>query len=223
MIKLMGESTAHSKKNQPYRKFLLVAGLVLLLAAALAGAFYAHLILSHNFHVVSAGHAYRSGQMDGPTLTRVIQEDGIKSILNLRGHYDEGWYRAETNVSQQLGVQHYDLELDATVELKDSELDQLTTILNAAPKPLLIHCKNGADRTGLAGALYLYSVEGKPADEAAGELNFFSGHIPYLFWRKTVAMDNSFERYVKSHAPSQPTGAVARPENSPAMATGAKN
>jgi protein tyrosine/serine phosphatase len=212
----MGELSAptETKKNQRWRRFLLVAGLVLFLPAALVGAFYAHLILGHNFHVVSADHAYRSGQMDGPTLTRVIQADGIKSILNLRGHYDETWYRAETNVSQRFGVQHYDLELDATTELKDSELDQLTAILNAAPKPILIHCKNGADRTGLAGALYLYSVEGKPVDEAAGELNLFSGHIPYLFWRKTIAMDHSFERYVKSHAPGQPTNA---------MAAGAKN
>jgi hypothetical protein len=78
--------------------------------------------------------------------------------------------------------------------------------LATAPKPILIHCKNGADRSGLVGALYLYTQEGRPAEVAYRELSISRGHFPYLFWRDTIAMDDSFQRFTHSHAQS---GSVA--------------
>ena len=38
-------------------------------------------------------------------------------------------------------------------------MEAILATLDHAPKPVLIHCKNGADRTGLVGALYLYGLE----------------------------------------------------------------
>jgi len=137
-----------------------------------------------------------------------VQEHGIKSILNLRGADGSDWYNAETNRSRQLGVRHFDFALEAGRELKDEEMDQILAMIDNAPKPMLIHCKSGADRTGLVGALYLYSVEGKSSALAGRELTVLCGHIPYLFWRDTSAMDRSFWRYVNSH--SQPVAGGAK-------------
>jgi protein tyrosine phosphatase (PTP) superfamily phosphohydrolase (DUF442 family) len=164
--------------------------------------FVLHLLWQSNFHVVSLGKVYRSGQMDVDNLRQIVQEHGIKTILNLRGPAEgtKGlWYNAETNLSQELGVQHIDFSLLAGHELKDTEMEQILETMSHAPKPILIHCKSGSDRTGLVGALYLYSVEGKSADTAAGELSLFRGHVPYLFWRDTIAMDRSFWRFVSGH------------------------
>jgi protein tyrosine phosphatase (PTP) superfamily phosphohydrolase (DUF442 family) len=181
-----------------------------LLVAAPFGVFATYLMAGHNFHVVSPGQIYRSAQLDSSGLTRMVQEHGIKSILNLRGpNGDKAWYNAETNTAQQLGVRHIDYELSASKELTDAEMEQILALINAAPKPMLIHCKSGADRTGLVGALYLYSVEGKSAEDADRELTVLCGHIPYLFWEDTKAMDRSFWRYVGSHA--QPQAKLNRP------------
>lgn len=206
-------TSGHANSGGPgarFRKF----GLKLLLAVAILvlafGVWVADVILvQHNFHVVSPGMVYRSAQVNAGDLTRMIQDHGIKSILNLRGGARGGvteWYYAETNAALKLGVRYYDYELSASHELTDAEMEKLVNVVRNAPKPLLIHCKSGADRTGLVGALYLYSVEGKPAETADQELKLLYGHVPYLFWHDTIAMDHSFWRYVNSHSPATGAG-----------------
>jgi protein tyrosine phosphatase (PTP) superfamily phosphohydrolase (DUF442 family) len=202
-------------------RYLLSLLIVILSAALIIGVFVLHMIAAHNFHVVSAGRMYRAAQMDGPALAEAIRANGIKSILNLRGAAVGDWYDAELSTSQQLGVKHFDYYMEAGQEMKDEQMERLVAIMRSAPKPMLIHCKSGADRTGLVGALYLYSVEGKSAAAASGELTMFCGHVPYLFWRDTAAMDDSFARFVSRHA--QPhglsdvglNGAVTNPQRSP--------
>ncbi len=98
-----------------------------------------------------------------------------------------------------MGVNHFDFGLSAHREVTDEEMEQILAVIRAAPKPVLIHCQMGADRTGLVSALYLYSIKEKSAAEAGRELSMRYGHFPYLFWRDTKAMDDSFWRYVSNH------------------------
>ena len=44
------------------------------------------------------------------------------------------------------------------------------------PKPMLVHCKSGSDRTGLAVTLYLHVIKGQPLDEARRALSWKYGH-----------------------------------------------
>jgi protein tyrosine phosphatase (PTP) superfamily phosphohydrolase (DUF442 family) len=135
--------------------------------------------------------------MSPGALTEVIREHGIKSILDLRGDSAED-HAAEVKTARDLGVQHLDFELAATREVTGEEMERILGALSAAPKPTLIHCKSGADRTGLISALYLYRIEGRSADAASRQLSLRYGHVPYLFWRDTIAMDRSFWRYVSN-------------------------
>lgn len=203
--------TTHPPKAARWKRLglkLLLAGFLIIFSI---GSFAAYEMMGHNFHVVSPGQVYRSAQFDPETLARLVQQNGIKSVLNLRGgNWDAEWYYSETNAAGQLGIKHYDIEISASQELSNEQMDKILGIIAEAPKPILIHCKNGADRTGLAGALYLYSVEGKSAKIADRQLSLFRGHIPYLFWRDTIAMDHSFWRYVGAH--SQPVKPFSKQE-----------
>ena len=183
-----------------------------LVALSVAG-FVVHLAARHNFHSVSDGRVYRSAQMSGDSLAQAIRQYGIKTVINLRGsNSGADWYNAELNTARQLGVSHFDFDLSASREVSDADMEKILATIDRAPKPVLIHCKNGADRSGLVGALYLYRLEHQSAAQADKQLTVFCGHIPWLFWRDTVAMDRSYWRYVGNHV-QKPLPATAQAVN----------
>ena len=57
-------------------------------------------------------------------------------------------------MSRILGVNHYDVSLSATHLLTLAQFHYLILLLQTAPKPILIHCEGGADRTGFAVAMW---------------------------------------------------------------------
>src|SRR5207237_10080268 len=121
----------------------------------------------------------------------------IKSVLNLRGaHAGQPWYDEEIAAAGELGLAHFDYPLSAKRFVTSQQIDDILDIMRQAPKPLLIHCKSGADRTGLVAALYRFAETGAAA--ADGELSLLYGHFPYLTSR-TRAMDDSFWAYVAEH------------------------
>jgi protein tyrosine/serine phosphatase len=144
-----------------------------------------------NFHAITYGEAYRSAILDRDELEHYIQKYEVKSIVNLLGHHpNKRWYREEIEVSVDHNIKHYDLSLTATREPSDEEAAKLVEIFKSAPRPVLIHCKGGADRSGLAAAMWKVIVNKEPKSEAAKELSILYGHIPI---GKTVAMDRFFK------------------------------
>lgn len=156
-----------------------------------------------NINVVEQGQLYRSGQLDKAQFQRIIKQDGIKSILNLRGdNHTQPWYQDEIAVSQALDVKHFDYGIGASKFVTSKQIDEILAIVRDAPKPLLIHCQGGADRSGLVAALYVAEIEGRPPEEADEQLSLRYGHFPYLT-SKTGAMDESFWAYVKKNSASR--------------------
>lgn len=152
---------------------------------------------SGNFHSVYDHQVYRSAQLSDDQLRAKIQRYGIRSVLNLRGRKPgESWYRDETAITRELNVVHADYKLSARKELNAKQMAELVSLMEKLPKPLLVHCEGGADRSGLASALYLYAVQHYPAEKAADQLSVRFGHVPYLFWADVEAMDKSFQKYV---------------------------
>ncbi|HEY1717749.1 MAG TPA: tyrosine-protein phosphatase, partial [Verrucomicrobiae bacterium] len=130
-------------------------------------------------------------------LSRVIQEYGIKSIINLRGTTDApALYQGEMETAKRLGVQHYDFSLSATNEIAVPQMDDVIRTLREAPKPVLIHCQAGSDRTGLVSALYCLTLKGETPAQADRELSVWYGHISLS---KTIAMDHSYWHYVSNY------------------------
>jgi protein tyrosine/serine phosphatase len=167
--------------------------LVLLLPAGVA-AHFGWLQASGNFHVVADGKLYRSAQPSAGDLAAYAKTYGVKSVINLRGaHPGEPWYDDEMRASNELGLRHIDLALSARRELTPAQISSLKEAFSEAPAPILVHCKSGADRTGLAAALFLLEIERVPAAAAASQLSVLYGHWPY-FPSKSAAMDRTFEQ-----------------------------
>jgi protein tyrosine/serine phosphatase len=145
---------------------------------------------------LTPGKAYRSAQLNKTALKECIREFGIKTILNLRESVKQAdWYQDEKAVAAEQGVKHLDFNLSEYDEVSVEDLDKIAALLRDAPKPVLIHCASGADRTGLVSALYRYKLEGLAPEKSFSELSMWYGHVP-LLRNRVLAMDNSFWRYV---------------------------
>jgi len=129
---------------------------------------------------------YRSGQPTGRDLRMVVNEHGIKSIINLRGTQPgEDWYDEEVAVSQALGLKRVDISMSAARLPHREDLLRLLDAFKDLPPPILVHCKAGADRTGEAVAIFALDHLKWSNRKAAGQLHPYYGHVPDLYPAKT--------------------------------------
>jgi len=155
-----------------------------------------YLYIYNNFHTVIKNEVYRSKQLNKKEFISYIKKYKIKSILNLRGyHPDTTWYKNEIESTKALKVKHYDYGMSALHYYDVDQINKIISIITNAPKPILIHCRAGSDRTGLISAVYVYAIAHKSFQEASDHLSIKYGHFPYL-GNDTIAMDKSFENYI---------------------------
>jgi protein tyrosine/serine phosphatase len=176
---------------------LLAAGVALTLLGV--GLWAGLLRLSGNVHEVDPGRVYRSAQLSPAHLGRLIAEKHLRAVINLRGHSDAPWYVAESTVTAVAGVQHFDISLSARMEPDSARLDSLRMLLRTTPTPFLIHCEAGADRSGLASALYALDEMGQTPAQADRQLTWRDLHFPWV--GKTGAMDRTFWRVANARGP----------------------
>lgn len=167
--------------------------MAVLIAAGTIGWRGVDCVLGANEGTIAPGQAYRSAQLGGPALRELIGELGVRSVVNLRGENDTAWYREEVSACRRAGVAHFDVRLSARELPEPGEALKLVGILRSAPRPILLHCKSGADRTGLAASLFLIECKGMDPDHARRlGLTPWHGHLPV---GATAAMDRFLALY----------------------------
>ena len=157
-----------------------LAAMVVLLGALSASWVLRRPWFESNLAVVASGLVIRSAQ---PTtqLADWARRYQLKSVVNLRGGGPgDWWYGNEIKSAKESGIAYYDLPLSATRRPTRRELLQLIDLLETCSYPLLIHCKSGADRTGLASALYRMVRRGEPPEAALSSFSIEFGHIPFF-------------------------------------------
>ena len=158
------------------------------------GGYLGFLQLSGNFHTVIAGELYRSAQPTTSQLERYARDYGIRTIVNLRGaSRNATWYSDEISTARRLGIKHIDFSMAASKGLTAAQADQLVALLKDAPKPILIHCQAGADRTGLVSVIYSQRIAGIPTEKAERQLSLYFGHVGLPHVSNTYAMDRTWE------------------------------
>jgi len=172
-----------------------------LLAALVISGFYLYVNYNDNFHEVQEGVVYRSAQLDGPALENHITMQGIKSVINLRGaNPDKDWYKTEFSITKKNGITLIDIPLSSSQRIKPDEARAYVDLISNAPKPVLIHCLNGSDRTGFISAVYLIQ-NGVDEITASKQLALRYGHFPHGPWVATKAMDDNLNDFINTLQP----------------------
>ncbi len=116
-----------------------------------------------NLHKVS-DDLYRSAQPEkhGMTSAKAL---GIKTVLSLRE--TELDRSLNENEGTRLNTIHVPI---VTWNVKDRDIIKALRVIHEAPKPVLVHCRHGADRTGMIVAFYRIIYEGWSKEKAKDEL-----------------------------------------------------
>ncbi|TCS61863.1 phosphatase domain-containing putative toxin [Primorskyibacter sedentarius] len=130
-----------------------------------------------NFFEVAPG-VYRSNQ---PTHRRFEKyaEMGIKTVINLRGTDKHAHYLFEQESCEALGLTLINAKLWARQAAKRENIVHLIDVMRSAEKPLMFHCKSGADRAGFASALYLLVFENAPVELARRQMGLKYIHLEF--------------------------------------------
>ncbi len=146
----------------------------------------------NNQHHIGGG-MYRANQ---PSPERIAQlaKDGFKTILNVRGESDKGYYVLEKQACEQHGITLVDLRMYSRDTPKKEKIHALKRAFETMEYPVLMHCKSGADRTGITGVLYKHFHLGVPIEDAVEQLKFKYLHVKA---GKTGMLDFFFDDYIE--------------------------
>jgi hypothetical protein len=111
--------------------------------------------------VYPGSRVYRSRMLSPERLEERLKDYDIKTLLVL----DElPQYEAELATKYGVAVVHLPMVRDPYPA--SNFLDTIRKSFQIHERPILVHCRHGADRTGAVCALYLFEEEGLEKDEA---------------------------------------------------------
>jgi protein tyrosine phosphatase (PTP) superfamily phosphohydrolase (DUF442 family) len=161
----------------PLRRMVL---LVLAAGAVPLGYEAYRVVCGANFHTVLPGRVYRSSQPSGAALDHLIAAHQLRTVINLRGNGDTApWYLEETRATHRHNVSQEDICFSAGRLPSVSEVRRLIEVLDHCEYPILLHCRRGADRTGLAAAMVMLLTTDRSVQAARWQMNPRFGHVTW--------------------------------------------
>lgn len=132
-----------------------------------------------NFAVVEPGKVYRSGQLTPAAYRKVVEEHGIKTIIDLGSGKDHPEVeKLNAAVAESLGVKRYVAALEGDARGNPNwYVWALRIATDPANQPVLVHCGAGSERTGCIVTLYNAKQHGTPLAEGYERADDF-GHDP---------------------------------------------
>jgi protein tyrosine/serine phosphatase len=150
-----------------------------------------------NWGVVESGRLYRSNHPLPWQLREAARRFGLRSVVNLRGHrQDCGSDQLGRAAAAALGLTHVDAPFESRGAPHRDRILRLAEIFRSLPEPVLVHCKSGADRTGLAAGIWLL-LQGRPPEAALAQLSLRHGHVRQS---RTGILDAFFRLYAEARA-----------------------
>lgn len=113
---------------------------------------------------------WRSNQ-PGPSRIRRYARMGIRNVISLRGDSGHAFMLFEREACERAGIGLHVIPFTSNGLMPSHQILPLLDAFDTLERPILFHCKSGADRTSLAGALYLLHVENAPIDKALDQFS----------------------------------------------------
>jgi hypothetical protein len=149
--------------------------------------------IANNVHSLQSGRVYRAAQMDPERLKQFAHDHRVRTVVNLRGYCpDFDWYLGECRATHDANISQEDITLSALRLPAPAEVRRLLEVLDHAEYPILLHCRQGVDRTGLAAVMVKLLEPGVSLAEARRQLSLAFGYVPY---NGTEYMDRFFDLY----------------------------
>ena len=150
-----------------------------------------------NHHDIGGG-MYRENQ---PSPKRIAEwaEMGIKTNINLRGDSPKGFYLLEKEACEKHGITMVNFRVYSRDTHTPEKIRAAKELFESIEYPAVMHCKSGADRTGIMGVLYRHFHMGDTIEEAMEQLKFKYLHVKQ---GKTGMLDfffNDYLKYAKTH------------------------
>lgn len=156
--------------------FIGIASIAAALLTALLWFVFTHNLASHNFGVVEEGVLYRSAAPNEVFLREICERYRIATIVVLTHRIPAH----EERIVSELGITIAHFPMSARRTPKDETVDAFLAVINdSARQPVLVHCRAGADRTGVLVASKRMAHDGWTHQEAMEEMSFYS-HISFL-------------------------------------------
>jgi protein tyrosine/serine phosphatase len=146
-----------------------------------------------NFHWIEEGVMARANQPSPAQIDR-YGAMGIKTILNLRGKADTGYYLLEKEACERNGMALVDHRMHSREPPSREQIERAEEIFATIEYPALMHCKSGADRAGAMAVLYAHFKMGRPIGEAMEQLSLKYLHVKQ---GKTGMIDYFFNTYLE--------------------------
>lgn len=151
--------------------------------------------IGSNLHEVIPGKVYRRAQPTGRDVELLAKKLGIRTIVNLRGCCDPfEWYLEESRATHQLGINQADIPLSAGRLPPTHEIRQVVEVLERSDYPILLHCKRGADRTGLVAVIAKLLLTDESLAEGLRQLRPRYAHVAI---GRPAYLDQFFELYAE--------------------------
>lgn len=144
-----------------------------------------------NFHAVVPGKVYRCNHPTPARLKWAMRRFNLRTLVNLRGHRKCGSDALSRNAAARLGLAHVDMAFESRGAPHRDRILRFAGLYQQIAFPMLMHCKSGADRAGLASGLVIL-FEGGTAERALKELSWRYGHFRQS---RTGILDAFFLRY----------------------------
>lgn len=145
-----------------------------------------------NTHMLAPDRFWRTYQ-PSPAKLKKWQQRGVRTIINLRGQTPSGHYLLEREACENLGLTLVDFRVYSREAPAREIIHGARKLFSEIEYPAVMHCKSGADRTGMMGVLYRFFEHGMPLDQALEQLSFRYGHVRH---GKTGVIDHAFQTYI---------------------------